>query len=479
MVPETKQKKRWFEVDVEGMREFHGSRQGWQLAKELVANSFDEEITFCDFQLTHNGKVAHLVVEDDGPGFRNINDAYTILGSTYKRSRPDLRGRFNLGEKELIAVSNSAIVETVGKRIVFAATGERREETSNRKRGTRIELNLPWSGKKVEQTVTRMKRILPPTGVTYKVNGVAVSYREPHKEFEATLETVILERGFMRKSIRKTRVHLHKPAFGDRPMLFELGIPVQAVDCAFHIDVRQKIPMNPNRDAVKAQFLKDLYAETLNHTIDEISEDKAAQEWARQAVEDSRTTSEVVRQVMVKRFGEKTVLWSSNTQANEKAIDAGYEIIKPRELSPKERERFIEAGLKHSSDVFPTDFDKEQKSKPVKPTPAMQAVAEYAKRIAPHLIGREIEVRFYSLFGEAVAATFNRASGTLSFNVASLGYEWFEQGISPETTALVLHELAHQEEDPNISHGPIYKRSLQIVAGKAVMLARDQPKLFH
>jgi hypothetical protein len=473
-------KKKWFEVDIEGMREFHGSRQGWQLAKELVANSFDEETSFCDFQLTHNGKTAHLVVEDDGPGFRNINDAYTILGSTYKRSRPDLRGRFNLGEKELIAVSNSAVVETVGKRVVFAAMGERREEPTNRKRGTRIELDLPWSNKKVEETITRMKRVLPPKGITYRVNGNTVPYREPCKEFEATLETVLLERGFMRKSMRKTWVHLHKPAFGDRPMLFELGIPVQAIGCAYHIDVKQKIPMNPNRDAVKAQFLKDLYAETLNHTIDEIPEEKIAQEWARQAIEDSRTTPEVVKKAVVKRFGEKIVLWSSDTQANEKALESGYELVKPKELSPIERERFVEvAGIKHASDLFPNDSEKEKKSKPVEPTPAMQVIAEYTKRIAPHIIGREIQVRFYSLFGEGVAASFNRASETLSFNVASLGYEWFEQGISSETTALILHELAHQEEDPNISHGPIYKRSLQIVAGKAVMLARDNPQLFH
>lgn len=64
-----------------------------------------------------------------------------------------------------------------------------------------------------------MRRILSPKGVTYKVNSAIVSYREPYKEFEATLETVILERGFMRKSMRKTAVYLHKPAFVDWPML--------------------------------------------------------------------------------------------------------------------------------------------------------------------------------------------------------------------------------------------------------------------
>ncbi len=474
------EKKRWFEVDVAGMREFHGGRQGWQLSKELVSNSLDEEqVTFCKFELTHDGQVATLIVEDDGPGFRNASDAYTILGSTYKRARPDLRGRFNLGEKEVIAVSRSAVVETVGKRIIFAENGERREEATIRTKGTRVELILPWSPKKVEQTIVRMKRLLPPKNVKYSVNGEIVPYREPYKTFETTLETVLLEKGFMRRTMRKTQVELHKPAFQDPPMLFELGIPVQRIECAFHVDVRQKIPMNPNRDAAKPSYLKHLYAEVLNQTIMEVPEDKISQGWIRQAVEDSRTMPEVVKQVVQKRFGEKVVLWSSDRQANEKAVEADYESVRPKELSRLERKRFVEVGgLKHASDIFSGDPDEEAKrSKEVKPNQDMLRIADYAKRLAKALVNREIRVRFYSKFGDGVAATYDQVTGTLSFNIATLGYDWFKQGITADTTAIILHELGH--ENPDYAHGPAFRRNLETVAGKAVMLALHQPDIFE
>lgn len=472
------EKKRWFEVDVAGMREFHGARKGWQLAKELVSNSFDEDVSFCQFDLTHDGTCAHLTVEDDGPGFRDVADAYTLLGSTYKRARPDLRGRFNLGEKEIIAVSSSATVETAGRRIIFAENGERLEEQSDRKRGTRVELVLPWSQAKIERTITRMKRLLPPKNVKYTVNGTVVPYRESYKTFEASLETVLLEHGVMRKTVRKTMVHLHKPSFGDRPMLFELGIPIQAIDCGFHIDVQQKIPMNPNRDAVKPHYLKHLYAEVLNHTVDEVPEDKISQEWVRQAVEDKRTAPEVVKQ-MKKKFGEKALLWSNDTQSNEKAVEAGYDLIRPKTLSPTERERFVEVGgLKHASDIFSSNGEGDDRSKEVKANEDMQQIATYTKQLAIALVSRDIRVRFYSKFGEGVAASYNQAIGTLSFNVATLGYEWFKQGVTADTTAVILHEVAHEARDPDYAHGPVYRRNLETLAGKAVMLALEQLNVF-
>jgi hypothetical protein len=325
-----------------------------------------------------------------------------------------------------------------------------------------------------------MRRLLPPAGVSYTVNGKIVPYREPYRTFEATLETVLLERGFMRKTMRKTEAHLHKLGFQDPPMLFELGIPVQRTECAFHVDVRQKIPMNPNRDAVKPAYLKDLYAEVLNHTIEEVSEDKISQGWVRQAVEDKRTAPEVVKQVMQKRFGGKVVLWSSDIKANEKAVEAGYELLRPKELSPMERKRFVEAAdLKHASDIFPSDPEGDKRSKEVDPNQDMQQIAEYAKRLGKALINREIRVRFYSRFGEGVAASYDQATGTLSFNVASLGYDWFKQGIAAETTGTILHELAHEDQrDPDYAHGPAFRRNLETLAGKTVMLALNQPRVF-
>jgi hypothetical protein len=265
-------------------------------------------------------------------------------------------------------------------------------------------------------------------------------------------------------------------------MLFELGIPVQRIECAFHVDVRQKIPIDSNRDAAKPSYLKHLYAEILNQTIAEVPEDKISQVWIRQAVEDSRTIPEVVKQVAQKRFGEKAVLWSSDHKANERALEADFEIVRLRELSPIERKRFVEVGgLKHASDIFPSDPEEEAKrSKEVKPNQDMQQIADYAKRLAKALVNREIRVRFYSKFGDGVAATYDQVTGTLSFNVATLGYDWFKQGITADTTAIILHELGHENQrDPDYAHGPAFRRNFETVAGKAVVLALQQPGIFE
>jgi hypothetical protein len=213
----------------------------------------------------------------------------------------------------------------------------------------------------------------------------------------------------------------------------------------------------------------------------EVPEDKISQGWIRQAVEDNLTTPEVVKQVAQKRFGEKAVLWSSDAQANEKAVEADYELVRPKELSPMERKRFVEVGgLKHASDLFPSDPSEDAKrSKEVAPDQDMQQIMDYAIKLAMALVNREIKVRFYSKFGEGIAATYCQATGTLSFNVASLGYDWFKQGITADTTAIILHELSHENQrDPDYAHGPAFRRNLETLAGKTVMLALRQPDIF-
>jgi hypothetical protein len=56
------------------------------------------------------------VVEDDAPeGFYDLTHAYTMFARTRKRSSPDKRGRFNLGEKQVLALCREArIVTTKG-----------------------------------------------------------------------------------------------------------------------------------------------------------------------------------------------------------------------------------------------------------------------------------------------------------------------------------------------------------------------------
>jgi hypothetical protein len=120
-----------FEVSTEGMRELQAGREPWQLAKELVSNSWDEQATVCSVTLrSESAREAYLSVYDDGPGFGDISDAWTLMKHTDKRLNPGVRGRFNIGEKEILSIAKQARITTSGKIVFFPPTGGRSVRTS-------------------------------------------------------------------------------------------------------------------------------------------------------------------------------------------------------------------------------------------------------------------------------------------------------------------------------------------------------------
>src|SRR4030042_4715223 len=99
----------WFIVDKEGLKALQAGRSKNFIINELVQNDWDENIKFCKVQVTSiNDYEAEIIVIDDNPnGFKDIRHAYTLFADTYKRGDPTKRGRFNLGEKQVISICNS------------------------------------------------------------------------------------------------------------------------------------------------------------------------------------------------------------------------------------------------------------------------------------------------------------------------------------------------------------------------------------
>ena len=120
-----------FAISTQGMRELHVDRPPWMLVKELIQNAWDEapEATVCRVRVKPEVRpgVAQVVVEDDGPGFADIADAFTLMKPTPKRMDPTRRGRFNIGEKEVVSVALEAEIRTVGWTVVFPAAASRGE----------------------------------------------------------------------------------------------------------------------------------------------------------------------------------------------------------------------------------------------------------------------------------------------------------------------------------------------------------------
>jgi len=467
------------------MRELQGSRELWRLVKELPVNVFDEfarddvtiKPTHCTIKLKpipHTRKI-HVEVEDDGAGFQNLDDAYTLFRTTPKRGQPGVAGRFNLGEKELMAVALEGGIETTCGTVHFPVDGGRKVYPKRRReRGTRVWAVLKVDGDRdeaLEACVEMLMRLIPPEGLRVVLHTPRGDYQlepllSPVATARASLPTVLqrIPGGPMEQLWRTTDLVIY--AFDDdEAWLYELGCPVQKLACAYSVDVRQKVPMPPERDTVSDTYLKDIYAAVANAMAAQELDFEAVvgDTWIKAALEDATTTTEAVQQIVRARHGDRVALWSSNQEANELAVEAGYALIGLRALSVAERAAYERAGVVHSADIFgrtpaPADY--------VEPTEAMLRVAKHAKRLASLLLDQEVSVNFYSQAGNSNLADFAPQTYVLSFNVANLPEAWFDK-ITPDVTGLVLHELAHASSDgQHLPHGKEYIDRLSTLSGQ-------------
>src|SRR4051812_8091337 len=113
----------WFDVSKAGLGKQAEEHGKGRLIGELVQNALDEAgVTqiVVTLALVPGRPLADVTVEDDAPeGFRDLAHAYTLFAESYKRGDPDLRGRFNIGEKLVLAVCESASISTTKGTVVF------------------------------------------------------------------------------------------------------------------------------------------------------------------------------------------------------------------------------------------------------------------------------------------------------------------------------------------------------------------------
>ncbi len=463
----TVKQKAWFEVDHKGMRELHCGRESWQLIKELISNSFDEESASdcCVTLESITDRQARLTVMDNGEGFADIKDAWTLMAHTPKRAKPTVRGRFNIGEKELLCTAKEAVILTSGYRISFNENGRRVSKTKTK--GTTIIATLYLGVRQIETAILMLNRILPPPNITYIVNGRVISHKVPDKTIESTLETVLWQDGVETHPKRKTAIELFKVHDGNG-WLYEMGIPVQEIECEYNVNVLQKIPMPPNRDVVKSKYLQDIYTLVLNEMSGEVTTPSAS--WVHMAMEDKEIAPEAVKDIIVKRYGtDKVVLWSNDPKANDKARLAGYEVIHGRTLSGAERDNLQNlADVKYSGAAFPTNFKSVAHIPREQWTEGMIHTEQYAKFLHLLLLGSDVTVNFYSDMQIAESASYG--NGNLNFNKVRCGNDFFEH-ITPNVTGLLLHEFSHNKHDDNSEHGSRWYAEFQRLSGLAVHFA--------
>ena len=332
---------------------------------------------------------------------------------------------------------------------------------NRRKRGTIVTALLPWTAEQAEG-LAKMLRRFRPTDCGLVVNGREVPRREPVGSRQAMLATVLQGEpgGPLRPTRRVTNIDVLERA-AETGWLYELGIPIQAIDAKYDVDVGQKVPMPPNRDTVGKAYLQDTYAELLNAAYMEMEGEDYAAQWVRTALEDERVEPAAVKRTVTARYGEKVAMWSSHTDSNMRAAEAGYEVLHPRSMSPAERDNLRERGqVKGTLEIFPRGG--KQAPRPVDDselTDGHRGFADWTVELAA-LAGMEATVEFVydERAGYAACCTASTATPEVTYNLSRLKPEFFESH-GAEQLSLVIHELGHAHARKAMEHGPRWGRS--------------------
>lgn len=351
-----------FEIDHKGLAELEGGKAPHQLAMEPIANVFDEyrgyvdgrkRPTYCRVTVTRNVGASRgywLEVRDDGPGFDKWSDVWTLFGATAKRSDATVAGRFNAGDKQLIAASRKATV-SCGSRQVEFCDGKRRERATSGTfiDGVNVAALMPWSKAEAAAVIAQLKLLIPPCGLEYSVNGDRVVMPVSHRKYSCRvkLPTVALVDGVMRPTERRAAVDVYHTHEGAR--LHELGVPVcdlGELGFPWSLDVGQKIPLPMSRDVVSPTYLCRLIGSVVEAAAMDgqtlLTEDQQGAGFMRAALDWVRHP-EALAAVVADVYGKDAVRQSSDPIANAQAAASGATIVPGRYFTAETRRRLDEA----------------------------------------------------------------------------------------------------------------------------------------
>jgi hypothetical protein len=266
--------KQWFDVDRAGLGKQAEEQGKGRLVGELVQNALDEPgVTKIDVTLAliPGQPLADLAVEDDAPeGFHDLAHAYTLFAASRKRDNPEQRGQYNLGEKLILAVCNSASITTTKGTVVFDPDKGRIEKPSQKKdKGSVFQGRLRITREEYPAVCDYLRSLLLPDNVDVTFNGDRLLPRWPLRTFEASLDTVVADdQGVMRPRVRKTAVAVYEILPGETAHLYEMGLPVVETGDRWHYSIFQKVPLNRDRDNVKPAYLQAVRVAVLNAAHD-------------------------------------------------------------------------------------------------------------------------------------------------------------------------------------------------------------------
>lgn len=478
----------WFTVDKEGLGKLIEKHSKGRLIAELLQNALDENVTAVAITINPvPGKpVAELVVEDDSPdGFKDLTHAYTLFADSYKKDDPEKRGRFNLGEKLVLALCRSASISTTTGTVVFDEDGQRHHKPrSKRKRGSEFRATLKMSRAEYDDAIAFLSTVLIPVGTTVTLNGQPLLPRMPLHVFEASLETEVADdERVLRVKTRKTHIELFRPKLGETASIYELGLPVVETGDKWHINVGQKVPLNLNRDNVRPAYLQRLRSFVFNEMHSHLNEEDANTTWVQEATSSADCSSAGINRFLTLRFGENRASYDpTDPEAGKRLQSTGGTVVTGSMLNKQQWQNAKEAEAIHPAGTIcrsprPYSDDRDDPPETLIPpdrwTDGIRNIVEYAKYLARELMGVALIVRVTQVPNNFLAC-YGR--GEMTFNLGRLSHHWFNNGPTEEVDELIIHEFGHEYSGDHLSEE--YYKALCRLGAKLKRLALEKPESF-
>ncbi len=412
-----------------------------------------------------------------------MTHAFTLFAESAKKANPEQRGRFNLGEKLVLAVSDEVTILTTKGGIRFDGIGRHRLR-ARLPVGSRIDCRLPMTVPEFQWIEAQSKMLISPADIRTIFNGTGLRPRVPVEEFSATLATESADGdGYLRRVIRQTSIRLYEVLPGETAMIYEMGVPVVETGDKWHCDIAQKVPLTLDRENVQQAFLRQLRVAVFNQMHDRLAAEDMNSEWAGTAIASPDCAAGAAQSYMRRRFGDKRVSFDpSDPEANKLAVSQGFTVVHGGMLSPAAWKNAKSAGAilpagqvtpgpkvwtgedDPSAAVF-RDWIPEDKW-----TDGMRQVAAFAQKVADRVLHRQITVKFCATAHHLGSASYGPC-GELTFNKFRLGADWFERGITEDVVQLIIHEFGHEYSPDHLSAD--YHAALCRIGARMFMLRRD------
>jgi hypothetical protein len=476
----------WFEVDREGLAKLMEGRRGKEwILYELLQNAWDENSKNVTVVLSREpgSRYVDLVVTDDNPeGFKDLSHAFVLFAESRKKGDATKRGRYNLGEKLVLALAESASIASTKGTVTFDQEG-RRQSRKCRLIGSAFSGRFKLTNDEAELMRRSAFTMIAPASIVTTINGEALPQRDVLREFTATLPTEVGDaEGVIRRTTRQTMVRIYQPLEGELPFIYEMGIPIVGHADRWHIDIQQKVPLSLERDNVTPAYLARLRALVLENMIDQVDAEDA-NAWARDAIRHhgGDLSAGALQRVAELRFGERRVAYDpSDPEANHLAMSRGYQVVYGGNMKSEEWEAMRRVGailpagqVTPSPKPFSADGDPLKLVEMKEWTPDMRAAAAYAERVHEHLFGARVLVaftidtdwRFHAAYGNS----------RLIVNVSRCGQRFL--GNLTLFNELLIHEFAHRAVSNHLSEG-FHKECCRLGALLS-QIALDHPNVFR